>query len=212
MKLNRWVTLAALALFAAGLSRADVVDVTVNLNDVPTVDGGSWGSDQPFNVQTNPDEGTGGFYQSGICTIQTDSGPEIVAYDIDGEDCGLTDASIRVNNGGDAPGFPDSLSSDEAGGGVFGPYDADGVNSVLFTTTYPQDSSVFDPGQGGGDFQCSSNYYSFCGFQLSGDDVTVSIIFADPTSTVPEPSYGVVFLTATGLLIWARRSRRAMRI
>jgi hypothetical protein len=204
MKFNRLTVLTALSLLAAGISRADLVDVTVNLNDNPSADGGSWGSGQQFDVQTNPDVGTGGFYQNGVCTGSDGEGDVFVTgY---GSDCGEGDASIQVNTGGDAPGFPTGFSTDEDGGGVFGPYDADGVTSVLFSTTYSDTNPIFEDG----DFQCSSNYYSFCGFGLSGDDITVSVLFANPIQ-IPEPNYGAVFLTASGLLIWARKARRSKR-
>ena len=45
---------------------------------------------------------------------------------------------------------------------------------------------------------------------LSGDDITVSVLFANPIQ-IPEPNYGAVFLTASGLLIWARKARRSKR-
>jgi hypothetical protein len=212
MKLNRLLLLTALSLLAAGLSRADLVDVVVDLNDNPPTDGGSWGSGQQFNVTTNPDSTTDGYYQNGICTSQDGYDVSISGYDSEYDgDCGLSDASIRVNTGTDAPGFPTMFSSDGNGGGVFGPYDADGVNSILFTTTYSKSDPIFD----GGDFQCSSNYYSFCGFEISDPPAgeTISVLFAEPIPTaVPEPTYSAVFLTASGLLIWVRKARRSKRV
>ncbi len=211
MKLNGVLVVAALALFAAGISRADVVPghFTINLNDNPTDTSqgiGGWLSEHEFDVTVNPDIGTGGF-ENPICTNYYG---QVVSY---GEECSAPegDPTIQINGGGESTPLPASFNSDENGGGFFDFLNAgpDPITSLLITAQYDNSTNFFTNGF----FQCSSDIFSFCGFQTEQDDTTLNILFANGTIPVaaPEPSYSLVFLVAAGMLIWVRKARQSKR-
>jgi hypothetical protein len=211
MTLIRMLALTGFAFLAAGISRADVppcTDLTcftVNLDNTGSDPSGvgAWGSDQPFTIAIDviqPDLST--YSQNSICT------------DANGNPtpCGDPgDANIHVNPGGDA-GALANFSADPSGGGTIG-YDVPPPFNILITTTYGDGVGNDNPLSivESTELVCSSDYYSYCGFNISDAPNTIDTVRIFYGNPVPEPSHGVLFLAATGLLIWAGKKQLSKR-
>ncbi|HUJ21109.1 MAG TPA: PEP-CTERM sorting domain-containing protein [Bryobacteraceae bacterium] len=189
--------------------KADTItpDFTINLNtctpgfpDCSTTStdpngSGDWEPGQDFTTEFNVEESTEGFTENQFT-------PPTCRHHWHCYD----DPSMIVNKGGHSVPFPPEsgeISANENGGGFFDFFNNTGgpIDNLFFTT--PINPSLT--------YTCQSDIFQFCGFMQEGS--TLDILFAnpiDPIPPVPEPSTGILFLTAAGALIAGRkvRSRR----
>jgi len=206
MKLNRLAVLTAFALFAAGMSRADVApgaEFTIDLNDVPGTDGGGWLNGVTFTANINPAGVDPSQFTYGFAVTCLDDSNNVT------QDC--EDPSIRGNPGGDPTAVessPFTFQSDGEGGGSFSFTNDTGndITSLLITANY--DNSFFNFTSFTCDPADSETYsFAFCGFNfVNGNDAQIQILFAD---SIPEPSFGLAFLAGAGLLAWNTRRRKS---
>jgi hypothetical protein len=183
---------AGLALFGAPWARANIVPpppplpghFEINLNDFfGTTDGGGWGANTTFNDAVNTGVSSDPFTQNIFCV----------------GGCGrLDDPYISINKGGHSVPFPSSFQADQNGGGILDFFDAGPpIHDILITTNLNLTL--------GETFHCESDIFSFCGFKDS--PTQVDILFTNGTipTAVPEPTSGILLLTALSVMVVVRR-------
>jgi hypothetical protein len=210
LSLSRAFFSGVLLLLAASGLRADLFVTShfgVNLNDctpgtisesgvdcsTTTEDpngSGGWESGQVLTFLENQDTSTSGFSQNTF-SCDTDGG------------CN-GDPTIIITHFPKSGPFPGFVQANDNGGG-FNDYFNDGppITEFLIRTQINTSDS----------YVCSSDIFGFCGFRADPlDPSTLEILFTSGTiTTVPEPSAGMLFLTAAGAAMIGRkiRSRRA---
>jgi len=203
MKFASGGILCALVLMGAGSAQADGLPdphFTINLNNCVFVGNtcvfptdpngfGGWAAGQEFTDQINTDMSTEGFSQNSL----------------DCSEC--PEPSMIVNKGGKSSPFPTSFNANGNGGGFLDFFNGTGqtITDILIQTEFDATQS----------YSCASDIFAFCGFMVEDGPPVLDILYSNgnipPLSdSVPEPTSGVLLLTATGAILLGRklRSRR----
>jgi hypothetical protein len=163
-------------------------------------DGAAYIPGAVFDVQTNVDVSTQGFTQNQFCP------------DDNWEQC-ICDPGVKLLVPDQPPPTPFDGSTTITIGSN-GTFTQDYINvgpnitDFLFTTTdFSSDVT----------YTCSSDFFRFCGFEVTDGTPTLNILFADPknpngiSSAAPEPKLAALLLIALGAatMVQRLRARRA---